>query len=161
MSSPFFSQPYVPVYKPGDTLQIAGKSYEVVEVRPAFAFRKKYTNLTTDKTIDLKEDGLKGKSNELLHVWLKLRGPCQTLIRLEGAGGDVVGGYAGTEKYADENTPENLLSFFIFEDKRGWLYLVAKPLIVPAWLQIEAQGFVYLVRETDKAPVSFPPYISR
>jgi len=160
MSTPFFGEPYAPIYKPGDTLQIAGKAYEVKEVKPAFPFRKKYTNITIDRSIDLKDEGLKGKPGELLHVWLRLSGPCEALIRIEGAGGEVAGGYAGTEKYADEDTPLNMLSFFIFEDKYGWLYLTAKPIITPAWLQIEAQGFVYIVDETTKAPVSFPPYIS-
>lgn len=160
MSSPFFAQPYAPTYKPGDTLQIAGKAYEVKEVRPALPFRKKYVSLTSDRSIDLKEEGLKGKAGELLQVWLRLRGPCEVLIRVEGAGGEVAGGYAGTEKHANEDTPTNMLEFFVFEDRYGWLYLVARPIVVPAWLQVEAKGFVYLVSPTTKPPVSYPPYIS-
>ncbi len=156
----FYGEPFVPIYKPGDTLAIAGKAYKVKEVRQAFPFIYKLTNITTDTSVDLKDAGLKGKENELLQVWLKLYGACKFAIRIEGAGGPVVGGYGGAMRYADENTPANMLSFFIFEDKYGWLYLTASPIVIPAWFKLTAAGYVYYVEETMEKPVSYPPYIS-
>jgi len=158
--SPFFELEFKPIYKPGDTVQIAGEAYKVKEVRQAFPFRYKATNVTADTTVDLKEQGLKGRTGELLHVRIRNLGPCTFTYRVEGAGGPVVGSYAGAERSADEDTMANLLEAFIFEDKCGWLYVAAKPIVSPAWFQIKAEGYLYIVEKTAEKAVSYPPYIS-
>jgi len=157
---PFFEPEFRPLYKPGDTVQIAGKSYRVREVRQAYPFRFKLVNLTKPVDISLKDAGLKAKEGELLHVRLRFKGPCTVTVRIEGAGGPVAGGYGGVERQADESVPENLNEFLIYGEKIGWLYLVVYPLVVPAWLQVVAYGYLYIVEETGERAVSYPPYIA-
>ena len=148
---------FEPLYKPGHTVQIAGESYKVKEVRPAFPFTYKATNIASDTTVDLKDAGLKGATGELLHVRVRVLGPCQFTFRVEGAGGPVVGGWGGREVMMDEGTE---FEAFIFEDRYGWLFVKAVPLITPAWFQVRAEGWVYLLEKTTEKPVSYPPYIS-
>ncbi len=153
---------FKPRWLPKQYVKLDGKYYEIAEVRPAFSWEYKRTNITAEYDEDLKEKGLKGLKDELLDVRLKIYGPVQVVLRVEGAGGPVFGGYAATEKYADERTPTNLLEFLIFGEVRGWLYARVVPVTTPAWVKLRAEGYVYKVREYSGTPSQYStlPYIS-
>jgi hypothetical protein len=159
----FFYKEFNPRLKPREFIQIRGEYYEVTEVRPMFPWTFKLTELTDIKgyDVDLKERGLKGGSGELLDVRIRVDGPVKVMFRIEGAGGPVLGGFATYERFADENTSENLIEALIFEDKVGWLYARIIPIIVPAWCRLKAEGYVYKVRKTTKPQMyTIPAYIS-
>jgi len=144
-------------------VQIAGEYYEIEEVRPAFPWEWKSTNITAEISVNLKEKGLRGLENELLDVRLKIQGPVRVLLRVEGAGGPVFGGWAGQERLADEDTPSQLLQLLILGEVKGWVYAVIRPIVTPAWVKFSAEGFVYLVKKLPKAPAQFsvPAYIAK
>jgi hypothetical protein len=160
-STHFFEEPFHPRLLPRENIQIAGEFYEVVEVRPAFFFDYKVEKITSEIELNLKDLGLKGLEDELLNLRLKIHGPVQLLIRIEGAGGPVYGGWGGAERLADERTPPNLLEFLIFGEKYGWIYCRVRPIVVPAWLKLSAYGYVYLVKKLARPPSTYtvPAYV--
>jgi hypothetical protein len=160
--SMIYEPEFKPRFLPRHCVKIDGRFFEVVSVQPGFSWDYKRVNIVSEFDLDLKEQGLKGLKDELLNIRLRVYGPVQLILRVEGAGGPVFGGYAATEKYADERTPPNLLEFFIFGDSRGWLYARVKPLTTPAWVKIRAEGYIYKVRELEKPPAQYTPipYIS-
>jgi len=162
-SGPFYQVEFKPKWLPRQAVVIAGEYYEIVEVRPAFEWSYKATNITAETEVNLKEKGLKGLENELLDVRLKIQGPVQVLLRVEGAGGPVFGGWGGEERYADERTKPQLLELLILGDVKGWIYARIKPIVTPAWCKLSAEGFVYIVKKLPKAPTQYsvPAYIAK
>jgi len=160
--SVYYKVQLTPKFLPGQNVQIRGEWYKVLEVRPALTWEYKKTEITEAITVDLKKEGLRGKAGELLDIRLRIFGPCKVEIRIEGAGGPVVGGFGGEPYFADERTSPNLLQFLIFEDRYGWLWTKVDPIISPAWLKLSAEGFVYIVEKLKERPkeYSIPPYIA-
>jgi len=160
---PFFQPEFRPKWLPRQAVVIAGEYYEVEEVRPGLRWEWKSTNITEETEVSLKDKGLKGLENELLDVRLRIQGPVQVLLRVEGAGGPVFGGFGGEERWADEDTPSQLLEFLILGDVKGWIYARIKPIVTPAWVKLSAEGFVYLVKKLPKAPAQYstPAYIAK
>ena len=156
-----FESKFEPRLKPREYIQIAGKFYEVVETRPMLPFHYKLTGITGVATISAPDTGLKGLENEVLNYRMKIYGPVQVSIRIEGSGGPVFGGYGNIERLADESTPESLLEFVQLSDRVGYPFITATPLITPAWLKIVAYGWVYKVEEAKTKPATYmvPPYI--
>jgi len=137
----FYSEKFEPRFKPREYVQIAGEFYEIVETRPMFRWDLKLTNLTSIVEYSLKDQGLKGIENELLNYRLKIHGPVKILIRIEGSGGPLVGGYGAYEKPSDETTPSEHLEFLTLADKYGWLYIKIMPLTtphMPGWCRLTA-----------------------
>ena len=153
---------FEPLLLPGNYVQVRGKVYQVVDVRPAFEWDYKEVGVASEGEVDLRQRGLKGSTNELLHVRLKVYGLCRHLFRVEGGGGPVYGGWGAVERWADARTPESALEFFIFEDEAGWLYMKYMPIVAPAWFKLRARGYVYLLREAAERPaqVTRPPFIA-
>jgi hypothetical protein len=151
----FFEEPFAPRLKPRENIQVAGSYYEVVEVRPMLPFEVKRTNITAEADVDMKAEGLEALENELLNYRLSIRGPVQALIRVEGAGGPVFGGWGKAERLADERTPPSLLEFVQLADKVGWPFIKLRPIVTPAWCRLSACGYVYVVRELPKAPAAY------
>ena len=63
-----------PTLLPGHVTQVAGQAYKVKETRPAYPWTHKETNLTSDTSVNLKEEDLKGEKGQLLEMWLELQG---------------------------------------------------------------------------------------
>lgn len=150
-----------PTLLPGHVTQVAGQAYKVKETRPAYPWTHKETNLTSDTSVNLKEEDLKGEKGQLLEMWLELQGTCQFTMRLEGEAGDVLGGWGGKERSATEDTPQNMAKAWIFGENYGWIQLTATPVITPAWFKVKASGYVYQVEKTTEEPVTIPAYIGR
>jgi hypothetical protein len=158
----FFDPEFSPRFKPKEFVMIRGEFYEVVETRPMLPFEYKLTNITSELNIDLKDAGLKGLENELLNYRLKMFGPVKVVIRIEGVGGPIYGGWGALEKVADERTPENALEFLQLGDKVGYLVVRVAPITSPAWLKLKAYGWVYIVRKAERVPETYavPPFIA-
>jgi hypothetical protein len=159
----FFEEPFAPRLKPRENIQVADSFYEVVEVRPMLAFEVKKTNIAAETDVNMRDEGLKGLEDELLNYRLSIKGPVQALIRVEGAGGPVFGGWGTEERLADERTPPSLLEFVQLADKVGWPFVKLRPIVAPAWCRLSAYGYVYVVRELPKAPAAYttPSFVWR
>jgi len=160
--SVFYKVELTPKYLPKQNVQIKDEWYEILEVRPAFFWEYKKTNITAAYEVDLKAEGLKGKANELLDIRLQIFGQCKLEIRIEGAGGPVIGGFGGAIRMADERTSPNLLQFLILGEDVGWIWAKVEPIITPTWLKLRAEGFVYIVKKLPAKPkeYSLPPFIA-
>jgi len=158
----FYKVELTPKYLPRQVVQIKGEWYEILEIRPAFYWDYKKTNITGPFELDLKKEGLKGKADELLDIRLQIFGQCKCEIRIEGAAGPVAGGFGGKVRHADERTSPNLLQFLILGEDVGWIWMKVEPIITPTWLKLRAEGFVYLVRKLPAKPreYSIPPFIA-
>jgi hypothetical protein len=156
-----FESRFEPRLKPREAVLIAGRYYEVVETRPMLPLDIKLTNITSELYIDLRDYGLKGTRDEVLNYRLRVLGPARVTIRVEGAGGPVFGGWGALERVVDERTPENMLEFVQLSDTSGWLVAKIAPIVVPAWCKLTAYGYVYVVRELARPPVTYmvPPYV--
>ena len=135
-----FEPRFEPRLKPREVVQIAGRFYEVVETRPMLPFHFKLTNIVAETPVTLTDHGLKGLENELLNYRLRVCGPVKLIIRIEGAGGPVYGGWGALERTADESTPENLLEFVQLADRYGYPYILIRPIVTPAWCKLTAYG---------------------
>jgi hypothetical protein len=151
----FFAEKFEPRLRPRECIQVRGKYYEVVETRPMLFFEVKRTNITSNLPVDLKDEGLKPLSNELLNYRLSIRGPVQVLVRIEGTGGPVFGGWGKLERLADERTPPHMLEFVQLGEETGWPYVEIRPMVIPAWCKLTCYGYVYVVRELPKAPAVY------
>lgn len=164
----FFTEAFEPRLKPREYVQIGGRFYEVVETRPMLPWRRKWTKIEKAivdvdlRTYELKGVEAEGKLPELLNFRLRVRGPVTVLVRLEGAGGPIFGGWGAAERRIDENTPPHLLEFLVLGERTGWLLCKIEPLVVPAWCQLSAYGYVYKVRPIEERPSVYavPAYIS-
>jgi len=159
----FFYKEFNPRLKPREFIQIRGEFYEIKECRPMLPWTFKRTNITSNVELgDLREQGLKARSNEILDVRLRIDGPVKVLFRIEGAGGDVFGGWGALERYVDETAPSNLLENLIMGDAVGWLWAKIVPLVIPAWCRLKAEGYVYVVEKAGARPQTYatPAYIA-
>jgi len=159
----FFYKEFNPRFKPREFIQIRGKFYEIKECRPMLPWTLKLTNITSNTVLDdLKNQGLKARNNEILDMRLRIDGPVKVLFRIEGAGGDVFGGWGALERHADDTVPDNLLENLIMGDSIGWLWVNIVPLVVPAWCRLRAEGYVYVVEEATVKPQTYatPAYIA-
>jgi len=159
----FFEREFSPRLKPGEAIQVRDGFYEVVETRPMLPWYFKLTNITAPTPeLDLRDYGFKAATGELLNFRIKIDGPVSVLIRIEGAAGDIVGGWGKDARYADEGTPPEQLELLMLEDRYGWLVVRVFPLVTPAWVRLKAYGYVYIVRKVAKpARYAVPAYISR
>jgi len=157
-----FSREFEPRLKPNEYVLINNQYYQVVETRPMFPFYLVLTNLTAQQTLDLRDYGLKADTNQLLNYRLKINGPAQLLIGVQGLAGYNYGGWGTQYRYADETTPEHMLEFFQLGRDVGWLAVQVNPITTPAWVRIKAYGYVYKVAPASGAPQKYlvPPYIA-
>jgi len=82
-----FSREFEPRLKPNEYVLINNQYYQVVETRPMFPFYLVLTNVTAQQTLDLRDYGLKADTNQLLNYRLKINGPAQLLIGVQGLAG--------------------------------------------------------------------------
>jgi hypothetical protein len=157
-----FDPEFRPRLKPREYVLIRGEYYEVVETRPMLPFDYKLTGIAEETSVDLREAGLRGLENEVLNYRLRVLGPVRLVVRVEGAGGPVYGGWGAAERVVDETVPEYMLEFVQLADKAGYPVVRVKPLVTPAWLRLRAYGWVYVVRRAERAPATYavPPYIA-
>jgi hypothetical protein len=160
----FFEQfnEFNPRLMPRENIQIASDFYTVKEVRPAFPFVHKITNITQSTVVDLREQGLFARNNELLDVRMNIQGPVQIEFRIEGSGGDIFGGWGNRPRVADEDTPQHLLEFLILGRDYGWLVLNITPIVTPAWVKLSTIGYVYVLEPLTKPPATYtvPAFIA-
>jgi len=160
----FFYKEFNPRLKPREFIKIRDEYYEVVECRPAFPWAIKITKITDPRghEIELKKEDLKAESNEVLDMRIHIYGPVRVLFRIEGPSGPVFGGWGAAERFADEDTSENLLENVMFGDRIGWLYARIYPVVIPAWCKIKAEGYVYRVKRAEAKPQTYtmPPYMT-
>jgi hypothetical protein len=159
----FFYKEFNPRFKPREYIQIRGKFYEIKECRPMLPWTLKLTNITSNTVLeDFRSQGFKAKNNEILDIRLRIDGPVKVLLRIEGAGGDVFGGWGAFERYADDTVSSNMLENLIMGDAIGWLWANIVPLVIPAWCRLRAEGYVYIVEEVTAKPQTYatPAYIA-
>ena len=157
-----FDPEFRPRLKPREYVMVRGEYYEVVETRPMLPFDYKLTGVASEMEIDLRSAGLEGLENELLNYRLKLLGPVRLVVRVEGAGGPVYGGWGALERVVDETVPEHMLEFVQLGNKAGYLVVKVRPVVTPAWLRLRAYGWVYVVRKAERAPATYtvPPFVA-
>ena len=96
-----FSREFEPRLKPNEYVLIDNQYYQVVETRPMLPFYLVLTNITAQQTLDLRDYGLYADRDQLLNYRLKVNGPVQLLIGVQGMAGYNYGGWGTQYRYAD------------------------------------------------------------